>query len=407
MILKLVLLFNNIATWIKICAPIGTMVVLFTFSYHPANVHLPAHASGDTMHMFTAISTAGVFFSLFGFRQPIDLAGETKNPSRTLPIAVIGTIAIGAAIFILLQYAFVAAVPPEMLARDGWANMHFVGISGPFAGLAVTIGASFWAVALYADAIISPAMCGYIWITTTPRVLYAMGEERLWPRAFMRINRHGVPWVSVVVSYLVGILFFFPFPSWQKLVDYSSLATVVSFGIGPVVLLKLRRALPDAQNRSFKLWRPWLMASLAFIASNFVMFWAGYGVMTFLFAVLLGVFAVYVLYFFLVKRGDRQEFRDWKHAWWLIPYFAGMWALSDVGPKAMGGMGVLNIYWDMAAVAVLSLIVLRLALAASLPDQRILLYYQRVLDESVNEPVWEVERSKAESLAASRGASTP
>jgi hypothetical protein len=73
----------------------------------------------------------------------------------------------------------------------------------------------------------------------------------------------------------------------------------------------------------------------------------------------------------------------------------------------MGGIGVLNIYWDMAAVAVLSLIVLRLALIASLPDARIRTYYGRILDESTSEPVWEAEKSETDTLATSRGANAP
>ena len=193
MVIRLVLLFNSIATWLKVCTPIGTIVILFIFSHHDSNLAVSAGTTHNWAAMFTSVSTAGVFFSLFGFRQPIDLAGEAKNPSRALPLAVLGTIAIGAAIFILLQYAFVTAVPPDLLASSGWHGLSFGGIAGPFAGLTLVIGASFWTTVLYADAIVSPAMCGYMWMTTTPRVLHAMGEQALWPRLLSRVNRHGVP----------------------------------------------------------------------------------------------------------------------------------------------------------------------------------------------------------------------
>ncbi|MHB8424587.1 MAG: APC family permease [Gammaproteobacteria bacterium] len=376
LVLRLILLLNAVATWIKVCAPIGTIIVLLIFSYHPQNLTVPAHASGNVMHMFTAISTAGVFFSLFGFTQAIQLAGETANPSRNIPIAVIGTIIIGAVIFVLVQYAFVAAVPPAILTHDGWSGLNFSGISGPMAGLAITIGASFWAYALFADAIISPAFCGYIWTTATSRMLMAISDEKLGPGQLTRINRHGVPWVALIATFVIGLLFFFPFPSWQKLVDYASLATVLSYGLGCIVLLQMRRVMPRV-HRPFRLWWAWLIAPLAFIASNFVMFWAGFAVMSFLFAILLIALVAYLIYRAL-KPGEKDPL-DWRHALWLIPYFGGMWILSGVGPASMGGSGLLNIYWDMLAVAALSVSILYIALHSSVAAERSRKYYDGIL----------------------------
>lgn len=380
LVLRLVLMLNTVATWIKVCAPIGTIIVLLIFSHHPENLSVPAHATGNVMNMFTAISTAGVFFSLFGFTQAIQLAGETADPARNIPIAVIGTIIIGAIIFVLVQYAFVAAVPPDVLARDGWTGLNFSGISGPMAGLAITIGASFWAYALFADAIISPAACGYIWTTATARMLMASSDEKFASPGMQQINRYGVPWKALIVSFLIGLLFFFPFPSWQKLVDYASSATVLSYGLGCIVLLQLRRVMPDVK-RPFRLWRAWAIVPLAFIASNFVLFWAGFSVMSFLFAILLAGLALYLIF------NSGEGARDWQHALWLIPYFGGMWLLSWIGPAEMGGRGVINIYWDMLAVAVLSLIILYIALNTSVSAERSAQYYARVTQENGAEPV--------------------
>ena len=376
LVLRLILLLNTVATWIKVCAPIGTIIVLLIFSYHPTNLTVPAHASGNAMHMLTAISTAGVFFSLFGFTQAIQLAGETANPSRNIPVAVIGTIIIGAVIFVLVQYAFVAAVPPAILTHDGWSGLNFSGISGPMAGLAITIGASFWAYALFADAIISPTFCGYIWTTATSRMLMAISDEKLGPRQLTRINRHGVPWVALIATFVIGLLFFFPFPSWQKLVDYASSATVLSYGLGCIVLLQMRRVMPQVR-RPFRLWWAWFIAPLAFIASNFVMFWAGFAVVNFLFSLLLGALVVYLIYRAL-KPGVKDPL-DCRHALWLMPYFGGMWILSRVGPASMGGNGLLNIYWDMLAVAVLSVSILYIALHSSVTAERSRKYYDGIL----------------------------
>lgn len=41
-----------------------------------------------------ALPTAGVIFSFIGFSPAIHFAGESKNPQRALPIAIIGSLSI-------------------------------------------------------------------------------------------------------------------------------------------------------------------------------------------------------------------------------------------------------------------------------------------------------------------------
>jgi amino acid transporter len=336
--------------------------------------------------MFMAISTAGVFFSLFGFTQAIQLAGETANPGRNIPIAVVGTILSAALIFVLVEYAFVTAVPPELLAQHGWTGLSFTGnsgvlASGPMAGLAMAIGVSWWAMALYVDAIISPAACGYIWTTATARVVMASAEEGYAPAKLKSINQHGVPWTALILSFVIGCVFFFPFPSWQKLVNYASSATVLSYGIGCVVLLRLRRVMPDLQ-RPFRLWAAWIIAPLAFIASNFVMFWAGFGTVNVLFIMLAAIMAIYALrHMYLYTEGKEPE-EDVGNAAWLVPYFTGMWLLSYLGPTEMGGTGSLDIYYGMSAVAVFSLIILYVALGTGVASARVKAYYAATVKDA-------------------------
>ncbi len=63
------------------------------------------------MHgIFTAIATSGIVFSYLGFRQGIELAGETDNPKRNVPIAVIGSVLLTAVIYVALQVAFIGSL---------------------------------------------------------------------------------------------------------------------------------------------------------------------------------------------------------------------------------------------------------------------------------------------------------
>jgi hypothetical protein len=84
---------------------------------------------------------------------------------------VIGAIMIGAIIYILLQIAFLAALPKSEIGRT-WATGGYTAFSGPFANLASLVGLGGLATILYIDAVISPAGTGLIYTTGASRVSY-------------------------------------------------------------------------------------------------------------------------------------------------------------------------------------------------------------------------------------------
>ena len=106
--------------------------------------------------IFTALPEAGIVFSYLGFRAAIDLGGESSNPKRHIPMAVIGSVMISAVIYILLQVAFLMALRPADMAQ-GWANLSFSGQAGPFAGLAATLASAGWRRSFMSTPIFRPA----------------------------------------------------------------------------------------------------------------------------------------------------------------------------------------------------------------------------------------------------------
>jgi len=278
----------------------------------------------------------------------------------------VGSVVIGALVYVGLQVAFILALKPSDMAA-GWTHLHFSGMFGPLAAIALAVGAFWWAVLLYVDAFISPVGTAFIYVTASPRIIMAAGEMGNAPKQVTRLNRQGVPWIGLVVTYLVGVMFFFPFPSWQKLVGAVSLITVLSYSIGPIILLHLRKALPGAE-RPFRLKAATLISACAFIASNWIIYWTGYDTVKWLF----GFVAVYVVgyhvWYFAKGKGRFSEI-GWQRAWWLIPYFLGMWAISYLGPTGkMGGIGLYGFFTGMWIIAGFSLVILALALTCGQPS---------------------------------------
>ena len=359
---RVLLNVNSAVTWWKIAVPVLTIAALIAASTHWDVWSVDANSYGVD-GVFTALPAAGIVFSYLGFRTAIDLGGECENPRRHIPMAVVGAVLLSAAIYILLQVAFLMALRPDDLAH-GWAHLSFAGEAGPFAGLASALGLGWMATLLYIDAYISPGGTGLIYVTGGSRILFAVGEMNAGPRWLMRLNGARVPWIAVLIMWVVGIFFLLPFPAWQLMVQYITSTTVLTYGLGPIVLLVLRRNQPDL-GRSFRLWSAELLAPVAFVCSNWLIYWSGFKTNSFLFGVVAVGFVVYVLYYHYVARRPFQDF-GWRSIAWLLPWFGGMWALSALGGIG-GGVGLIGFWPGVVTVAVWSLIVLWLALRSALP----------------------------------------
>ena len=144
-----------------------------------------------------------------------DLREETANPHRNIPLAVIGAVLLAAAIYIMLQVAFIWALSPADLAH-GWASLSFQGEKGPFAGLATSLGLGWMATLLYIDAYISRGDIGVMYVTGGSRVLFAAGEMDAgsrWPTKLTNLNGNKVRWVGGLVMWIVGTDSVLPFPA--------------------------------------------------------------------------------------------------------------------------------------------------------------------------------------------------
>lgn len=361
MVVRWLLNVNSTITWWKIGVPLVTIAGLLGASTH-WGVMQAAPDSYSLSGMFTALPAAGIVFSYLGFRTAIDLGGESANPRRNIPLAVIGAVLLAAVIYILLQVAFIYALSPADLAR-GWNHLSFTGETGPFAGLAATLGLGWMATLLYIDAYVSPGGTGLMYMTGGSRILFAAGELEAGPRALTRLNGNRIPWMSVVVMWAFGVVFLLPFPAWQQMVNYITSVTVLTYGLGPVALMVLRRNLPDME-RQFRMRGAGLFAPLAFVCSDLVIYWTGFRTNNFLFSLVAIGFVAYAIYHHAILRRSAHDF-GWKHIAWLLPWFGGLWLLSWLGGIG-GGLGIMHFGWDILIVSVWSVIVYGLALRGAL-----------------------------------------
>ncbi len=375
---------NSGATLWKILIPLLTAAVFLFSGFHPENFRTGiSHGSDSFEGMFAAVATGGVIFSLLGFRHAIDLAGESRNPRRDIPLATIGSVLVTGGIYLVLQAAFIGAVDPADLARTGWLHLNFPGINGPFAALAAAVGAAWLSVVLYLDAFISPAGTALIYTATAARVTLATADTGVFPRILARVNRFGVPWAGLVLLYLVGVLFFLPFPSWQKMVGYIASMTVLSYIIGPVALIQLRKAIPNLE-RPFTLPMAGVVAPAAFVSGSWIIYWSGVGTLNFMFGTLFVILCLYALWGTI--RREPLRTMGWQYMWWIIPYFLVLWAAAWMGPGRLGGLGLITFPEGMVLVALASLVIFRWAVHSSVSDDTMRLYMRSLRSSGAGAP---------------------
>jgi amino acid transporter len=311
-------------------------------------------------------------FSYLGFRQGIELAGETDNPRRNVPLSVIGSVLITGLIYIALQVAFIGALPTHVLSDSGsWAKLSFENDFGPLAALASLLGATWLAVLLYVDAIASPGDTGLIYTTVSARISYAMARNGNAPQALARTTSRGVPFISLLVSFVVGLIVFLPFPSWQQLVGFITSATVMSFASGPLVLSVLRRKLPD-HERPFRVPGGHVIPILAFWASNLIIYWSGWDIVWKLMVAVAIGFVLLPIYHVLGQDTPKLDLRS--GATWVVPWLVGLLVISWLGnypEPAAGNQNVLGFGTAIPVIFVFSLVIYGLAMRVPLPTEEI------------------------------------
>lgn len=380
---------NTTAVWWKLGVITLVIIAFMVTKFHGGNFHSHGFATDGIHGVLTAIATGGIVFSFLGFRQGVELAGETSNPRRNVPIAVVGSVLITAGIYVLLQLAFIVTVDPSALSH-GWQGLsdQLANSAGPLAAIASAIGLGWLATLLYIDAVISPADTGLVYTTVTGRLSYAMARNGNAPKGLARITSRGVPLVSLFLTFVVGLIVFLPFPSWQQLVGFITSATVLSFGSGPIVLAAMRRELRD-HARPFRVPGGDLIPFLAFYASNLIVMWAGWDTNWKLFATV-GLGFVLLAIFHLTSR-DAMPQMDFKAgATWLLPWMAGLCLISYLGdyPEKAAGAGnraTIGFGWGFLVIAGLSALVWVLAMRVRLPRSEVDRHVQQTAREAQHE----------------------
>ncbi|MFC5277550.1 APC family permease [Halorubrum rubrum] len=188
-------------------------------------------------------TAALVFTSYLGFAQVATVAGDIKDPSRNLPLAMVASVLVVGVFYVVTVFVATSAFGSGRLGEFGETAMvevarEFVGLPGAIAIVVAGLLATF-----------SSANAS---ILSASRAVYAVSRDDLIPAAASRINlRYGTPHVALG---LAGgpIVALAATGQVEVLAEVASFLHLVMYGLICVALIRLRRERPDWYAPSFR-----------------------------------------------------------------------------------------------------------------------------------------------------------
>ena len=345
---------NTLVVIWKTAVPVLAVGVVASLQFNHTNFHAGGGFLPFGFHGVFAALTGGVIFSMQGFEQAVQLAGEARNPKRDLSRAILVAMAVGAVLYTLLQVVMIGALEPAHILK-GWSKPLGTDPSdyGAWYTLALALGAGWLAKALIIDAVISPAGAGIVYIATTARISFALGEESEMPSVLATTNDKGVPLVSILLAAVVGTTALGPFKSWAALVNVVTGATAIMYAFAPVALAALHKV-DHSRPRSYRVPLPAVVLPAAFCCANLIIYWEGFATVWKLACAM----AVGLILFSLgTWRAGTDLRKTLRHAIWIFPWLGGQMLIGAIGRYGEGARNILPNWYDLAVVIVFSLII--------------------------------------------------
>lgn len=177
-------------------------------------------------------------YAFNGFQVLASFASEIENPKRNIPLAMIISILFTLAVYLLLQFAFMASMPADIAAK-GWSALDF---SSPLVQLTMLLGMNFMAILLVADSIASPSVTGMTYMGSCSRMLYAMADQGQMPKWIAKIcPKHNLSKRSLFINLVLCILILLNSDSWAALMVIGTAFNVLGYMGAPIALAVLNR----------------------------------------------------------------------------------------------------------------------------------------------------------------------
>jgi basic amino acid/polyamine antiporter, APA family len=254
---------QNIFMTLKIAA-ILMVVVSGLFFTHPrwalfSDSPIAKTTSGAKWNELSAFGAAlvSVLFAYGGWHTATFVAGEVKNPRRTLPLGLVFGVSGVIALYLAVNYTCLAVLGTDALAATNYpATVVMKQVFGDFGAVLMSVGVTLSTIGFVSQAIL-----------TSPRVYYVMARQRLFLESLAWVHpRTRVPVVAILLQGGVAIVIAVT-GTFDQIVKYVMSVELVFLSLTALSLFAIRRhdrAMPETGARM----RGHPVTTLLFVAVN-------------------------------------------------------------------------------------------------------------------------------------------
>jgi APA family basic amino acid/polyamine antiporter len=222
---------QNLLSMLKIAMIAG--LALSAFWLHarlPANSQVPVAAGGWGPRFAAALVPS--LFAYGGYQMTMNLGADLRNASRRFPVAIGAGMLTVVTLYLLINIAY-----HRVLGFDGIANSKLVAATLSRALFGAS-GEVVFSLAVFLSA------AGYVnaTILQMPRSLYAMAQDGVLPRAFLRVNPGTQTQETALLFFGVAMLLpAFILGTFEKLLNYVMFSDTLTMATVASTLFILRR----------------------------------------------------------------------------------------------------------------------------------------------------------------------
>jgi APA family basic amino acid/polyamine antiporter len=219
---------QNLLSTLKIIMIVGLGVTALMFAPH---VRTPAIGAATPPGLRLASALIPCFYAYGGYQMTMNLGADLKDARRRFPLAITAGMLTVVVLYLLLNVAYqrvlgIGGIADSKLAAAALSRATF----GP-AGEALISIAVFLSAAGFVNAT----------ILQMPRSFYAMAQDGVLPKAFLRVNpRTQVQEVGLLFFGATMLLPAFVLGSFEKLLDYVIFTDTLTLAVVASTLFVLR-----------------------------------------------------------------------------------------------------------------------------------------------------------------------
>jgi basic amino acid/polyamine antiporter, APA family len=176
-----------------------------------------------------------VLWTYDGWADLTYVSGEVRDPGRSLPVALIGGVALVALVYLAVNVAYLALLPIAEIAAA--PNVAAVAATRALGGAGARVAAALVMLCTFGSLVVMTM--------TGPRIFFAMAQDGLFFRRMGAVHpRYQTPYAAITLAALLGI-------GYVSLRTFEQLAEAFILGIWPFYMLaaagvmRLRRHKPD------------------------------------------------------------------------------------------------------------------------------------------------------------------